>query len=147
MDETLDALSASPGAPELKYIQLQVDHDVARIALNRPEASNALSLATLEEVDYAVSTLELNESVKVVVFSGSDKAFSSGLDIAEHTDEKAGYKHVETVSGRFERRLALPAEIDADAVTARSKNGVITITLPKRPEAQSPTRTIPVSTG
>jgi cyclohexa-1,5-dienecarbonyl-CoA hydratase len=60
---------------------------VARITLNRPEASNALSLAMLEEIDYAVGTLELNETVKIVIFSGSDKAFSSGLDIAEHTDE------------------------------------------------------------
>ena len=66
---------------------------------------------------------------------------------AEHTDENAGYKHVETVTGRFERKLALPTEVDAESVCANSKNGVITITLPKRAEAQPSTHTIPVTTG
>ena len=66
---------------------------------------------------------------------------------AEHTDENAGYKHVETVTGRFERRLALPTEVDAESVSATSKNGIITITLPKRAEAQPSTHTIPVTTG
>ncbi len=87
MDEPLDAVTTSQDPPKLQHIQFRVDHDVARIALNRPEAANALSFATLNEVDHALGTLELNEAVKVVVISGSDKAFSSGLDIAEHTDE------------------------------------------------------------
>lgn len=64
---------------------------------------------------------------------------------AEHADEDSGYKHVETVAGRFERRLALPAEVSADEVSATAKNGVICITLPKREEAQPRTRTIPVT--
>ncbi|MBW2270531.1 MAG: Hsp20/alpha crystallin family protein [Deltaproteobacteria bacterium] len=66
---------------------------------------------------------------------------------AEHSDEKAGYKHVETIAGSFERRLALPTEVDADAVSATSKNGVITITLPKRLAAQPSTRAIPVTSA
>lgn len=87
MDETLDAMSMSQDPPTLEHIQFKVDHDVARITLSRPEAANALSHAALEEVDHALSTLELNEAVKVVVISGGDQSFSSGLDIAEHTDE------------------------------------------------------------
>lgn len=85
--DPLDAISTSQQPPELKFIQFRVEHDVARISLHRPEASNALSLAALEEIDYAVGRLELNEDVKLIIFTGSDKAFSSGLDIAEHTDE------------------------------------------------------------
>lgn len=85
--DSLDAISASQEPPELNLIDFRVEHDVARIGLNRPEASNALSLAALEEIDYAVGRLELNEDVKLVIFTGSDRAFSSGLDIAEHTDE------------------------------------------------------------
>lgn len=108
MDESLDAISASPGPPELKYIELRVDHDIARIALNRPEASNALSLATLEEIDYAVGTLELNEAIKVVVFTGSERAFSSGLDIAEHTDENV-YQLLEAFHQIIRRLMELEA--------------------------------------
>ena len=35
----------------------------------------------------------------------------------------------------FTRKLPLPARVDADAVTRRSKDGVLTVTLPKASEA------------
>jgi HSP20 family protein len=38
--------------------------------------------------------------------------------------------------GKFSRTLELPVELDADRVEARSEQGVLTITLPKLPEAQ-----------
>jgi cyclohexa-1,5-dienecarbonyl-CoA hydratase len=85
--DTLNPVSMSQDPPELQHVQFRVDHDVARIRLNRPEAANALSLLALHEIDHALSTLELNEDVKIVVISGSEQSFSSGLDIAEHTDE------------------------------------------------------------
>ncbi len=87
MDESLDALAAPSGPKTLNYIRFQVDSGIAKIALDRPEAANALSLAALEEISSTLGELDLDESVKVVVFTGSDQAFSSGLDIAEHTDE------------------------------------------------------------
>lgn len=46
--------------------------------------------------------------------------------------------------GRFTRRIALPEGIDQDKIDARFKNGVLTVHLPKRPEAQSPARKIAV---
>ena len=55
-----------------------------------------------------------------------------------------GYRLRERREGSFRRRLALPTAVDAEAVTATAKNGVVTITLPKAPEAR--TRTIPVTT-
>jgi HSP20 family protein len=38
--------------------------------------------------------------------------------------------------GRFERSLQLPESIDAGAVDAQLANGVLHLTLPKRPEAR-----------
>ena len=87
MDESLEALAAPESPKTLNNIRLQVDNGIARIALARPEAANALNLAALEEIHRTLGELDLNESLKVVVFTGSDQAFSSGLDIAEHTDE------------------------------------------------------------
>ncbi len=112
MDESLNASTTSRDPPKLEHIQFQVDHDVARITLNRPDAANALSYATLNEIDHALGTLELNEAVKVVVISGSDKAFSSGLDIAEHTDENV-YQLLEA----FHQIIRTLMELDAVSIS------------------------------
>jgi HSP20 family protein len=37
--------------------------------------------------------------------------------------------------GRFERRIALPAEVDEDKVSASFKKGILTVTLPKLQQA------------
>jgi HSP20 family protein len=53
------------------------------------------------------------------------------------SDVPEGYKvHVrERAPVAFTRNLALPARIDAEAVTATLKDGVLTVTLPKAKEA------------
>jgi HSP20 family protein len=54
------------------------------------------------------------------------------------SDVPEGYKvHVrERAPIAFTRNLALPGRIDADAVTATLKDGVLTVTLPKAKEAR-----------
>jgi HSP20 family protein len=47
--------------------------------------------------------------------------------------------------GRFERRLALPAEVDEEHAQATFKNGVLTVTLPKTDRARESTKRIPIS--
>lgn len=55
----------------------------------------------------------------------------------EVKEEKGkSYHRVERFAGSFYRAIALPPGAEADKVTATSTNGVITITIPKRPEAQ-----------
>ena len=47
--------------------------------------------------------------------------------------------------GRFERRIPLDVEVQADKAEARFKNGVLTVTLPKNPEAQSKAKRISIN--
>jgi HSP20 family protein len=47
--------------------------------------------------------------------------------------------------GRFERRIPLDADVQADKAQARFKNGVLKVTLPKNPEAQPKARRISIS--
>ena len=42
----------------------------------------------------------------------------------------------ERLSGKFYRAIRLPAEVDGDKAKAEYRDGVLTITLPKLPEAQ-----------
>ncbi|MEZ5922815.1 MAG: Hsp20/alpha crystallin family protein [Hyphomicrobiaceae bacterium] len=66
----------------------------------------------------------------------------------EEKDEKEGrhYHHIERSYGAFERRFALPAEVVTDKVAADFKNGVLTVVMPKSPEASKRSRKIAVRT-
>ena len=55
----------------------------------------------------------------------------------EAETEKEGYKRVERTYGSFYRRFSLPDTADAEAISAKSKDGVLEITIPKR-EAVKP---------
>ena len=50
--------------------------------------------------------------------------------------ENVNYHRREREAGRFRRILTLPSRINPEAVNASFKNGVLTITLPKAPEAK-----------
>jgi len=64
----------------------------------------------------------------------------------ERKDEKGGdYRVVERSFGEFSRSVTLPFAVDPDAVEASFKNGVLKLTLPKPPEAQTRTRRIAIS--
>lgn len=50
----------------------------------------------------------------------------------EAKTEKDNYKRVERIYGSFYRRFSLPDTADNDAISAKSKNGVLEIVIPKR---------------
>lgn len=56
---------------------------------------------------------------------------------SEHEEKKKNY-HVKEVSyGSFERNFAMPDTADGDKVHAKQKNGVLKITVDKKPAAKS----------
>jgi len=54
----------------------------------------------------------------------------------EKKSSKDGYERVERAAGTFLRRFTLPESVDAEAIKASHTNGVLEVTLPKRPEVQ-----------
>jgi len=62
-------------------------------------------------------------------------------------DSTPGYRRVETRGGRFERRLRFGSEVDAEAVAATFRSGVLEVHVPKRAEARPEVRTISVQTA
>ncbi|MBB6219332.1 Hsp20/alpha crystallin family protein [Rhizobium leguminosarum] len=58
--------------------------------------------------------------------------------------EDKGRNFSERYYGRFERRIPLGVEVKDDQVDARSKNGVLTVTLPKSEKAQSQVKRIAI---
>jgi enoyl-CoA hydratase len=58
-------------------------NQVAWIYLNRPNDMNAISREILEGLKEAVQTVEADEEIRVVVLTGTGKAFCAGADLKE----------------------------------------------------------------
>lgn len=63
----------------------------------------------------------------------------------EQEEEKKGVYRIERSYGAFERAIDLPAEVDELKARAEFKEGVLRLTLPKRPGTESHRKKIPVS--
>ncbi len=61
----------------------------------------------------------------------------------ESEDKKSNYHRVESFYGSFTRSFRLPDTVDSEKINAEYKNGVLTVTIPQKPEVRP--REIPVS--
>jgi enoyl-CoA hydratase len=67
-----------------EFLTLERRDQVAILTLSRPEKLNALNQALLTELEHAVSALQADTSLRVVVVTGAgEKAFVAGADIGE----------------------------------------------------------------
>jgi len=64
----------------------------------------------------------------------------------EHTSEEGGWRHSETVYGRFYRLIPLPESAKIEETKANFRNGVLEVVVPV-PESQKKNRQIPVGTS
>ncbi|GHC32139.1 Hsp20/alpha crystallin family protein [Aidingimonas halophila] len=62
----------------------------------------------------------------------------------ESRNDDDRYQRVERVYGRFRRVLDLPGDANVEDIRADFANGVLTVTLPRDPEASSARRDIPI---
>ena len=95
---------------ELKYIVFKKRGGIGWIQFNRPERLNAINPEVLADLETAVVNCEEDDSIRVVVFMGSDKAFVAGADI-EHMakgDIKSAYKLTDLTMRVQERIADLP---------------------------------------
>ena len=81
--------------------------------------------------------VEITLDENVLTIKGSRKE--------ETEDKNGGYVRRERRVASVERRVAVPAEVRRDEITASFENGVLTITVP-RPQKAQPKR-IPVTSG
>ena len=68
---------------ENKTIQLSVEKAVATLSLNRPEKLNAMNQALLIESTAALTELDEREDIKVLIVTGTGRAFCSGADLSD----------------------------------------------------------------
>ena len=67
-------------------ILYEVDQRVAVLTLNRPERLNAWNTQMAAEIGSALATAQADDEVRVVVLTGSGRAFCAGQDLSEGED-------------------------------------------------------------
>ncbi len=64
-----------------------------------------------------------------------------------HDESDDGYQMIERSYGTFERAVRVPRGIDPDKIDAKLANGVLSVTIPKPPEAAENKRKIDIKTA
>jgi enoyl-CoA hydratase/carnithine racemase len=67
--------------PAYRTLLFAVDRGVATITLNRPQQRNAIGDGTRDELADAFLACDRDESVRVIVLTGSPPAFCAGADL------------------------------------------------------------------
>jgi len=62
----------------------QIDESIRVVRLNRPERLNALSIELAVELDAALAQVGAENLVRVVILTGTGRAFCSGLDLKDY---------------------------------------------------------------
>jgi enoyl-CoA hydratase len=70
-----------------KTILVEKKNHLAILSFNRPEKLNAINVQVKREVSQALSELEADDDVRVVIMTGAGRAFSSGYDITAPESE------------------------------------------------------------
>ena len=83
MDEMTSAPSSGSEFVGDDVVLLDVTDRIATITLNRPDARNALSSEVLTKLPRAMRRAEADADVDVLILTGTDPAFTAGLDLKE----------------------------------------------------------------
>ena len=65
-------------------VNLDIEAGIATITLNRPDSLNAMNRQLIDDVSLAFNEANWDERAKVIVFTGSGRAFCAGDDRNEH---------------------------------------------------------------
>src|SRR4030088_2830182 len=65
------------------HVNVHVHDGVGLIQLNRPDKLNAIGALTRQQLGEAIKQVERDDAVRVVVLTGSGRAFCSGADVTE----------------------------------------------------------------
>jgi 2-(1,2-epoxy-1,2-dihydrophenyl)acetyl-CoA isomerase len=66
-----------------QHVKVESEGGVGWIRLNRPEKMNAIGAVTRQQLSDAIKQAEREDAIRVVVLTGSGRAFSSGADVTE----------------------------------------------------------------
>ena len=84
----------------MSIVLTEVRGPIGIATLNRPEALNALNNALLDALADALEAWDADPAIRVMIVTGSDKAFAAGADIKEMAPKSFSEMHRENPFGR-----------------------------------------------
>jgi HSP20 family protein len=130
MNRLFDEFTRNFGIPTAARSTWATSWPQVEVSETEKEVKVIAEVPGLEEKD-----LDLSLQDGVLILKGEKKSETNGPVYSERWQ------------GQFRRSLALGPDVDPTKVDASFKNGVLTVTLQKRPEAQSATRKIAINKG
>lgn len=150
--------SEGPNIPPVERVKQEVDRWLEAVRTTGERAMETLGLTGASRAaGPAVDIMEFVDRVVVLIDLPGVTAEMVELNIAgnmlivsanrtrQDFSSEARVHLRERFVGTFERSIPIPATIDEEAITAETRNGLLTVTLKKMMPA--PGRSIPVSTG
>ena len=92
----------------------------------------------IDKKDKLIAKVELpGAEKKDVKLSLTDNSLTiQGVVKKDEEIKKEDYYFRERAYGNYARTISLPTEVDKDKISAKFKNGILEITMPKKPEVQ-----------
>ena len=82
---------------------------IGRLVLDRPPV-NVLDLGMLEALQAALAKAAADRRLKVLAVTGAGRAFSAGVDVADHTEDRVG-RMLDLFHGAVRRLMALEVPV------------------------------------
>jgi HSP20 family protein len=132
----------------------RLQQDLSKVFDARPVTGNGKSETAPGLWTPAVDAVEDNDKIELLVDLPGVKQEDLDIQIehdvltlrgqragdrngkTDRKDAKDYFRRYERVTGGFVRSFSLPDTVDAEKIGAALKDGVLTLTLPKRPQAQ-----------
>jgi len=99
----------------------------------------SVDLPGVNKDEIKLNITETERGQKVLNVSGERKSE------ATEEDKERGYKSHSRMYGKFSRSLMLPENVQSEGIAARHENGVLRVSLPKRPEEPRKDTTQPIN--
>jgi HSP20 family protein len=143
------------GSQGVEHPVLAMQRDINRMFdgfLDRFNSPFAANNGAFPRTDVAETDSEVEVSIELPGIDEKDIDVAIANDVLTIRGEKKngreekrqGYYLAERSFGAFHRAIALPPGVDGDKAKAEFKQGILTISLPKTPEARSKVKKIDV---
>jgi cyclohexa-1,5-dienecarbonyl-CoA hydratase len=106
---------ATQALAKFSRIALEFHPPAARLCLNNPPL-NVIDITMMEELSQALAEVETRDDVSLLVLSGAGKAFSVGVNVADHTSDK-----IESMLAKF--HSVIRAVVSTKKVTIAAVHG------------------------